>query len=281
MITARHNPRSREALFKVVTSALAGARVAVAQAGHFLLYEDEAICRAVPCIKSELSDPKHLNFSQEFGHFPYLSWRLASDLMEALALEEGYLLVLVNDWQYVPTKAAKDAFYSEYQLLPKVYREDVGQTTRLLTPRGPAGFDERSPFFSERVLRNQFHRRLKKLTGSAELPEGLRVSRTEASATCRLEVMGQLQEIYCSTKSADCSGEVAQLLDDSCRLVGCDAFINFVPNVCQSFVELGSELPAKLFETPIRRIINISLPATKIACEQDMLGEASVTVHSL
>jgi hypothetical protein len=281
MISARHNPRSREDLFSIVKGALVGARVAVAQAGHFLLYEDEADGRAVPCMESELTAPRYQSLSQEFGRFPHMSWRLAGDLMDALNLNERYLLVLVNDWQYVPTKSVRDAFYREQPQLPEVYRGSACREIRLLTPHGPAGFDETSPFFSERALRNQFHRRLKKLTGSEELPENLKISRTQAGATCSVEVMGQMQEVYCSTKSADCSGEVAQLLDDSHRLVGCDAFINFVPSVCQTFVDLGSELPAKLFGTPIRRVINVSLPATHIASEQDMLAEASVTVHTL
>lgn len=281
MISARHHPRTREALFDVVKTALVGARSAVAQAGHFLLYEDELSGRALPCVESELAEPKYRGLSREFGRFPHLSWRLAGDLLKSLPLEKRYLLVLVNDWQYVPNSAARDAFYCEYQQLPDVYREDHRPDVELLTPRGPAQFDEKAPFFSERVLRNQFHRRLKKLAGSPELPKGLKVSRTQTGAACSVEVMGQMQEVYCSTKSADCSGEVAQLVDDSHRLVGCDTFINFAPSVCQTFVDLGSQLPTKLFGTPIRRIINISLPATHIACEQDMLAEASITVHSL
>lgn len=281
MISARHHPRTREDLFNVVKTELLGARVAVAQAGHFLLYEDQASGRALPCLESELTEPQYEGLSREFGRFPHLSWRLAGDLLDALPLEERYLLVLVNDWQYVSNRAARDAFYREHQRLPDVYREGSHPSVHLLTPRGPAGFDESSPFFSERALRNLFHRRLKKLTGSEELPQGLNVSRTPAGATCSVEVMGQMREVYCSTQSADCSGEVAQLLDDSHRLVGCDAFINFAPSVCQTFVDLGSQLPCKLFGTQIRRIINISLPATHIACEQDMLAEASVTVHSL
>lgn len=168
--------------------------------------------------------------------------------MGALDVKKRFLLVLVNDWQYVPTAAARDGFYGAHDRLPEAYRrasgEDAGTAIRLLTPRGPAEFGEESPFFSERVLRNQFHRRLKKLTGSEDLPEGLTISRTQAGATCSVEVMGQMQEVYCSTKSADCSGEVAQLLDDCHRLVGCDAFINFAPSVCQTFVDLGSELPS-------------------------------------
>ena len=284
MISARHYPRSREALFELVKTSLAGARVAVAQAGHFLLYEDEASGRAVPCVESELIAPEYQRLSREFGRFPHLSWSLAGDLMAALELEERYLMVLVNDWQYVPTLAARDAFYRDHLLLPQTYRTALearrGTPLKLLAPVGATGYQASRPYFSERVLRNKFHRRLKTLTGSKDLPQGLEISRTTIGATCSVEIMGQLQEVYCSTKSSDCSGEVAQMLDEAHALVSCDAFINFVPNVCQNFVELGSELPIKLFGTNIKHVINIALPAMHVAHEQDLLSEAVVTVHS-
>jgi hypothetical protein len=281
MITGRHYPTSREGLFEVVRNATADARVAVAQAGHFLLYQDEVTSRAVPCIESELADARYRAISREFGQFPSISWALAAALLDHLPLRERFLLVLVNDWQYVPDRDARDGFYTDHPRLPAAYRAAPPAFGRLLTPRGPADFSDADPFFSERVLRNQFHRRLKKLTGSASLPQGLELQHQQSGATCSLEVMGRMEEIYCSKKSADCSGEVAQLIDQAHTLVSCDTFINFVPNVCQTYVEIGSEIPSQIFGTGVERVINISLLATHVVDEQEMLSAACVTVHKI
>lgn len=284
MITGRHHPRSRTELVDLIANVLGDAQVAVAQAGHFLLYQDEGEDRAVPCISSELTEERYADLSREHGQFPELSWHLGRSVLEALPLRERYLLVLVNDWQYVPSPAARDRFYREHRSLPESYIKPAGkapvESVRFLTPRGTSAFSTPEPFFSERVLRNQFHRRLKKLISGGGLPSGAEVTLDTDGARCSLvDIMGEKREIYCSSKSADCASEVAQMIDECHQLVTCDTFINFSPAVCRQFVELGSELSPRIFGTRIGRVLNVSLPTTGVCSEEDLLAEAELTVH--
>lgn len=284
MITGRHHPRSRAELIDLIADVLGDAQVAVAQAGHFLLYQEEGADRAVPCISSELTEERYADLSREHGHFPQLSWSLGRSVLEALSLRERYLLVLVNDWQYVPDPRARDRFYREHCSLPRPYIAAAGEAStdgvQLLTPRGRSDFSTADPFFSERVLRNQFHRRLKKLVSGGRLPPGAEVTVDPDGAKCSLvDIMGERREIYCSSKSADCASEVAQMIDECHQITGCDTFINFAPTVCRQFVELGSELSPRIFGTPVGRVLNVSLPTIRVHSEQDLLAEAELTVH--
>lgn len=283
MIVDRHSPRSAAELIKSIANALDGSRVAVVQAGHFLLFLDTNTNRALPCVASEMSEERFGPFREEAGHFPQLSWSLALKVLSAVPTEKRYLLVLVNDWQYVKNLDARSGFYEEHVVLPKSYilADEVAKQANvaLLTPSGVTTFSGERPYFRETTLRNQFNRRLEKLSSSNSIPEGMAVAQDADGATCVVDVMGAKREIYCSSKSADCAGEVAQLIDQAHALVSCDTFINFAPAVCKQFVELGSELGPRVFGPKVRRVINVFLPATQVYEESDFFDEAELSIH--
>lgn len=283
MIVDQKYPRSRQELLGALATALSASRTVVVQTGHFVLYQEGAGTPAIPCVASEINDPRLDWIKDELGHFPHLSWSLATTLLASLPGLRTYYLVLVNDWQYVPDADARSNFYRDFQRLPSSYAPPLapsGPSNTLLTPKGIETFTCPAPFFSERSLRNQFHRRLKKLVQAGQLPADSEISENDTGATSAIvEVLGQRREVYCSSKRADCSGEVAQMIDEAYAHVACDTFINLVPRVCEHFVELGSELSSTVLKTGVSTVINIFLPATRVLTEQDLLSEATVTVH--
>jgi hypothetical protein len=266
-------------LRRIVSEAVQGEETVAVQAGHFLLCDMPDGTGVGACVASELHGETLEELKREHAQFPHLSWNLACDVLLHLPHTRRHILVLVNDWQYVSQPEERIAFFEEKHRLPSSYCAPLSGVT-LLTPDGPADFDTDHPYFSERVLRNAFHRRLKKLVAAGKLPPGIEVEFSGSGASCSvLDAAGERKEIYCSTKSADCAGEVAELIDRIHALVSCETFINVFPSVCKQFVELGSEAARSIFGTSVRQVINIALPSTNVHSEQHLLDEAEITIH--
>lgn len=286
MIVDRQFPDDWQSLVDIVKRATTESRVVAIHSGHFLLYYDADEGRAVPCIASEMKSSKYDAVREELAEFPLLSWKLACRLAASLPSVSHHLLTIVNDWQYVPTGFDRKKFYGDFVQLPDSYIAEASQlknvNARLLTPEGSMEFSASQPYFSERALRNQYHRRIRRLIKQQALPAGVELNLGEGGTTCSLlDMMGRKREVYCSSKDADCSNEVAELIHQSSSLIGCDTFINLYPAVCKEFVELGSELPARLFGTPVSRIINLALPATGVATESDLYDGAEMAIHKM
>ena len=150
---------------------------------------------------------------------------------QSLPNASRYMLTIVNDWQYVPSGADRMKFYADFANLPISFVDEArsaqNEGVKLLTPSGPSGFTALRPYFSERSLRNQYNRRVKRLIKQGALPGDVELNLSEDGATCSLlEVMGRKREVYCSSKDADCSSEVAELIYETFALVECDTFIN-------------------------------------------------------
>jgi len=284
VIADRQLPLSVEALVESVRRECANSKVIVIQAGHFLLHYDEERQRLVPSVETTMISAEHEKVRLEFAGFPFLTWKLACRLFKALPTVSSYMSVLVNDWQYVPSGLERKNFYAEFSRLPTTYLDEIRAirdgNVMFLTPNGPADFSTSQPYFSERKLRNQYDRRIEKLIKTNALPEGIELNIGKDGTTCRVsDVMGVKREVYHSSKDADCSNEVAEYIEQVCRLVSCDTIINLYPAICKEFVEPGSELPTRLFRTPISRIINLALPSTGIANERDLLDGAEMAIH--
>jgi hypothetical protein len=286
VILERKFPRNVEELIDAFQRETSESRAVVIHAGHFLLHYDEDDQRLIPCIATEMMSPRYEAFRREYGEFPLLSWKLACRISEALPAVPRYICVLVNDWQYVPKGIDQAKFYDEFDRLPAAYVAEVqatrGTKAKLLTPRGPSEFSASRPYFSERSLRNRYHKRVKRLIRRNALPEDVEINADENGVSCSLlDVMGEKREVYCASSDADCSSEVAELIDRAFTHVDCDTFINLYPAVCKEFVEAGSELPSRLFRTGVSLIINLALPASGVMSEQNLLKEAEMTIHRL
>jgi hypothetical protein len=264
-----------------VENATRGAETIVVHAGHFLLFSDDETGRLLPCIASELKEPRHSGYRSRYGMFPELTWRLGLRMLSKLPLRDKRIMIVVNDWQYVSPNADRAEFYSEHQELPRGYAEELAKFSdiSLLAPRLRDGREQ--AFFSEVTLRNHFRKKVRRLIKAGTLPEDATVLRSGDLITCQLpDPAGQMREVYCSERAADCSGEIAAMLDETAAATGCQAYINLYPRVCREFVEYGTGLSERLFSTGIRTCLNVGLNSVDVRDEASLLAGSECVLHS-
>jgi len=82
-------------------------------------------------MRGRLSDDRlSSDVRNELGHFPELSWRLAVDCVSGSDTSDVYMLVLVNDWQYVRDPEARAQFYRQSLSLPDEYISHAARVKR-------------------------------------------------------------------------------------------------------------------------------------------------------
>ncbi len=275
-------PRTYRDLLSRVAAAATGGESIVVQAGHFLLFPDEASGIPLACIQTDAPDPRHGRILHDSGHFPFLTWRLGLNLLAALPAAHKRIMVVVNDWQYVANHQQRDRFYSTHSHLPPTYRAELalheGSIT-LLSPQATVT-EPPSPFFSEARLRNHYRKAVKRLLKQNNLPPEAAILREGDTVSCHLpDATGAKQEFYCSNLAPDCAGETAQIIHEAATATGCDVFINLVPSVCGNFVNRGTELAEKLFSPDIRSYVNIGLPAAEIYDEAALIADCQCTTY--
>jgi hypothetical protein len=281
MIYSRTYPRSLEELFDIVQEATRGAQSVVMQAGHFLLYYDVVEDRLLPCISDELTSPRHELLRREAGGFPLLTWQLGLELLDSLQAASRQIMVIVNDWQYLPKEIDRRRFYESFRHLPHSYDRALERyegRLRLLEPLQSTGTQ---PFFGEMNLRNQYRKAVERLISDGNLPDEATLEHGSEEIVCSLpDAVGRTWEIYCSSKTGDCAGEIAQMLSLTAQQTGCDCFINIYPAVCREFIERGTELGNDLFRNGIPNVINIGFPTNGLESRGDLLTSCEVAWHT-
>jgi len=283
MIVRRTYPRSFAELLAGAQEAAGEARSVTIQAGHFLLYYDIVEDRLLPCISSELTSPRHDLLRREAGAFPTLSWALGLRLLDALGAPAKQVMIVVNDWQYLPKVGVdRHRFYESFKRLPAGYTEELqnyaGRVTLLQPTRGTGT----APFFGEMNLRNQYRKRVERMLESGGLPAEAIVEHHGDDVVCSLpDAVGRRHEVYCSNKTGDCAAEIAQMLLLARQATACDCFINLHPAVCREFVERGTELGEELLGNGIGNVLNVGLPTSDVRSEADLLSGCEVAWHQL
>lgn len=280
MIASRTHPRTVEELFKLVQDAAQGAKSVVMQAGHFLLYYDVVEDQLLPCISGELTSPRHELLRREAGEFPLLTWQLGLELLDSLQAASRQLIVLVNDWQYLPKNVDRRRFYDTFRRLPEGYNNLLDRFEGRLQLLEPPQNTGTYPFYSEMNLRNQYKKTVDRLIADDKLPPVAILERRTDEVVCSLpDAVGRTREVYCSNKTGDCAAEVAQMLGIAVSQADCDCFINIYPAVCRDFVELGTELGNDLLRNGLPNVINIGFPTNGVESRGDLLTSCEVTWH--
>jgi len=284
MIVECRFPRTLQDLMAFVRSRVGDARSVAVQAGHFLVYYDHTEDQLLPCVASELDGPRQQAIRDSVGHFPLLTWDLGLALLQALPAPEKRILVLVNDWQYLPKGVDRARFYKHHCRLPNVYREALTARTSgvgLLSPPSGGNNLQTGEFFSEQALRNQYGQHIRRLIETKALPANAEVSPNGEVLSCSLvDVLGRREEIYCANKSQNCAHEVAELIFLVRQLSGCEAFINLFPLICRQYVEAGTELAFDLFQTSVKTVLNVGMTAAEVHSVEDVLHSCETTVHA-
>ncbi len=284
MIVSRKYPRSVDELVDVIRQGAEDVNSIAMQAGHFLVYYDHTEDLLLPCVETELRGPRHDAIRNEVGQFPHLTWQLGLSILGILKAEKKRVLVLVNDWQYLPSSIDRALFYRRFSRLPESYLqtlESVNATISLQTPRNEGGVST-GDFFSEQSLRNAYTKHIKRMIKNSSLPDQALISTNGngENFSCSLtDTLGKKEEIYCSGKRPNCTHEVAFLLREVTRLSGCDCFINIFPIACKGYVEAGTELSSILFPGISSVVINLGLPSSHVHRESDLIAHSDVTIH--
>jgi hypothetical protein len=129
-------------------------------------------------------------------------------------------------------------------------------------------------------LRNQYRKTVERLIADGNLPAEAILEQGSEEIVCSLpDAVGRTWEVYCSSKTGDCAGEIAQMLSLAVQQVGCDCFINIYPAVCRDFVERGTELGNDLLRNGIPNVINIGFPTSGLESREDLLTSCEVSWH--
>lgn len=285
MKISRYFPETQDELVVVLAKHAQSAESVAMQAGHFMLYYDRQSAELLPCVEEAMTASHLQEIGRAFSSFPILTWNLGLQLLSGLTAPNKFVLIVVNDWQYVPKDVDRALFYERSQGLPQSYKQALSQYSphvKLLQP-GPVktGLSTR-PFFSEMNQRNQFRRHVEKMVRHGLLPPSAHVERTEQGIACSLpsDLLHAGRDFYCTGKSPDCAAQIAQMLFQVQQGTKCDCFVNLYPLACKTYVETGTALASDLFDVSIPCVINIGFPSSGIHSFADMVQNTEVSVHT-
>ncbi|MDZ7721641.1 MAG: hypothetical protein U5R06_02145 [candidate division KSB1 bacterium] len=285
MHTESYFANDEKNILDIIKSNLASCQSIAIQAGHFLVYYDHTEDLLLPGIAEELKNPRYEIVKEEIGYFPLLSWKFGLDLIEKINAQNKHVLVLANDWQYIPKNIDRMRFYDKFSSLPNSYNDylESKQSLNLLKPVMDNNDLETGDFFSEQTLRNEYGRHIKKLVKNKQLPESANIVKNNSGLTCNIiNSIGQREEIYCSNKRENCRQEVAELLYQIKKMTGCDTIINIYPKACKEFVHAGTILFGKIFCTKDTvKIINIGCNSIQVEDRADLLKNALVQLYKI
>jgi hypothetical protein len=253
------------------------------QAGHFLLYYDKETGKIIPCIPEALNDPRHAGIRADYGQFPIITWRLGLRLLDSLVASAKRIMIAVNDWQYLEKGCNRADFYAQQKKLPGSYEQELVRYSKdisLFQPKPLKSGDSTRPFFGEMNLRNRFQRHVSKLMKSGKLPSSVIHHSSNGMVTCSFpDLAGIQREVYCSGKSGDCAGEIAEMIHEASKHSGVTCFINLYPLVCREFVELGSQLAVELLSSSCKTVLNLGFQSTAVRDEDQLIATTEATLH--
>jgi len=284
MRLTRHFPKTLAALRDLTVDSVGNASSVVFQAGHFLLVYDEASGTLSPCLRGAPASATNPVLFENYGNFPILTWKLALRLLSQVQATTKSLMIVVNDWQYLPKGVKRFDFYRRQEgRLPHEFESEMklqAPSATLLEPLHKKDTISTAPFYGELTLRNRYASRVNRMISSEKLPESAVVTKGNAGVTCELpDATGALQEIYCSGKTGDCAGEIAEMLREANSRTGATAFVNLYPLVCRGYVELGTSRANELFKVPMKTVLNLGFPSSGIFDEDELIEGCEASLH--
>jgi hypothetical protein len=274
MITERAFPQSVAELRAFASAHSADANTVTLQSGHFLLRQEDGAAPATPWI-DEGDDP------QGPLDFPLMTWQLGLEILNGLPSSQRYISTLVNDWQYVQSDDGRRRFYVEHGSLPDTYAAllRTAPGVSLLRPPRPRKGLFTGDFFSERTLRNQYRRHVKRLLREGALPPSYAVQNDPATNACTIKSRTLDETVYCTGEPQTCTHEVAQFVYAIGALTKADILINIYPTVCRNHVEAGTEVGLSLFAAGVGKVINVAVPAGRMRSADEAVKGGEISVH--
>lgn len=225
----------------------------VIMAGHYMLFEDENTGALVPgVIEEQTSDTMRTRIERRVGIFPGYTWDLAVDLAEkhASRFTATKLLLLINDWQYVPTQGRSASelraeYFAGMTELPARYRERLARSAELSTESVLAS--RKHPLaFPETWLKYRFQKAADKLVKQGKLEKRMLETGREGDAEVSfLDADGNYRTLI-SCGVTGCAGEITEMIAEVHR-AGHRTLLIFAPGECFAPVRTGAEIALELY----------------------------------
>lgn len=246
---------SEKELMSEIHSSLEGNSTsnAVIMAGHFMLFYDTNSKQLVPGIFEDIENTVlREQVRERVGIFPSYTWSLGVRLAEqfkARYCSDAKLLLLINDWQYVPdTGNASDhrcAFYANFQKLPLNYSSRLAASTTI--SEGDVLPSRRHPLaYPETWLKNRFKNEATRLVKAGKLQRRFLTENPGKSEILFTDTEGtSLPLVSCGMTG--CAGEITEMISEAHR-AGTRHLIIFAPVECHHPIRKGVEIALSLYK---------------------------------
>ncbi|MEU4549603.1 hypothetical protein [Nonomuraea dietziae] len=231
----------------------------VVMGGHFMLFEDEASGRLVPGVIEEQADETmRRRIAGRVGIFPGYTWELSAGLLRdyAAAGVDSRLLLLVNDWQYVPATdrpagELRAEFFEGFTALPASYE-------KILCEAGLSAADvlpsRKHPLaFPETWLKYRFQKAADRLVKQGRLEKRYLGGGSGDSEVAFLDAAGNYRTLI-SCGITGCAGEITEMVAEVYR-AGYRAILIFAPGECLMPVQTGVDIALSLYDLPDMRVV--------------------------
>lgn len=278
---------SEQELREVIGRELPGAGLGelVIMGGHFMLFEDEATGRLVPgVIEEQRDDIMRRRVAGRVGVFPGYTWRLAADLARAYT-DAGAairLLLLVNDWQYVPktdrpASALRAEFFEAFTALPAGYLSALAEAG--LSPDVVLPSRKHPLAFPETWLKYRFQKAADKFVKQGLLEKRFLDTGESGRDTevAFLDAEGNYRTLI-SCGITGCAGEITEMISEVHR-AGHRSILIFAPGECLVPVQTGVEIALNLYDLRGMRVV-VAAPGGSGEMSQDEIYHNLVTVST-
>ncbi|QHN50454.1 hypothetical protein EPB69_15590 [Geobacillus stearothermophilus] len=231
----------------------------VIMAGHFMLFFDEEKGSLTPgIIEEQNTELMRQRIARRVGIFPTYTWKLGVDIGKKYAkqFEDIKYLLLINDWQYVPTQDVSASelrknFYDTYTEIPSSFLStllDNGFTSEnILSSR------KNSLFFPETWLKYRFQKSASKLVKEGKLEKKVLNDRENQSEVSFVDENGNYRTLI-SCGVTGCAGEITEMISEVHK-AGYRLLLIFAPGECYQPVQTGVEIALNLYNLSDMKVI--------------------------
>lgn len=252
---------SEQELREVINGELAasGDDRLVIMGGHFMLFEDEGSGRLVPgVIEEQESETMRRRIAGRVGIFPGYTWRMSVDLLQEQAASgvDVRLLLLINDWQYVPTSGRppgelRAEFFERFTALPADYEKAL--RTVGLSPDRVLPSRKHPLAFPETWLKYRFQKAADKFVKQGRLEKRYLDSGKQNTEVAFLDDDGNYRTLI-SCGITGCAGEITEMISEVYR-AGHRTIVIFAPGECLAPVQTGVDIALNLYDLPGMHVI--------------------------
>ncbi|KAF0821253.1 hypothetical protein KIS1582_5038 [Cytobacillus firmus] len=235
------------------------AKELVIMAGHFMLFFDEEKRSLTPGIFQEQeTELMSQRIKRRVGIFPTYTWDLGVSIGKKYSnqFEDIKYLLLINDWQYVPTQnvSASDLrkdFYETHTQIPSQYLSAL--VNNGFSSDNILSCKKNSIFFPETWLKYRFQKSASKLVKEGKLEKTVLNDRENQSEISFVDENGNYRTLI-SCGITGCAGEITEMISEVHK-AGHRLLLIFAPGECYQPVQTGVEIALNLYNLSDMKVI--------------------------